>query len=313
MMEKDYIKIYEETYELKKPLYEAFIKEHFIYEKKLNTKFNLVYAVLQNYGSLFDDYSIVTKKHWAEITKVFRSKTDYLEEGTEMNIINGLMYSTYLGVFKGESKISYEMYIKELADYYAHYDIYDAVQTYNNLYRLMYKLNNFEEFKINGLLNKDYQELYVKYYNLDKGIITSKEINTLYKKGVKNFSPINEKLANILKSKEFYDYLVLKRYIDFELTSFESFKKVFFEDFETNNATIRFECITKKTSILLYGINIRFDNNLSFTNIALSKRFISSRRNILKRTNLSDAFTNSLPILKNSVFKDLDDFFTKNK
>jgi hypothetical protein len=311
-MEKDYLVVYNNNYKLEKRKYSLFIKDLIMGEKEYKTSFNIIHQIIQDYNIFFSENHIIYNEIWNKITDIFRNRHNYIEEESNMEIINGFMYSAYLKLTKNQAKNSYEEYILELSKYYAQYAITEIFGSTNNLTRLMYTVNDFSECHFEGYEREEYSKLLKKYTALKDGVPINEGFDILSRKGIKNFCPENENYMKIFESEKFYEFLVIKNYIDSENTTFHKFKDVFLKDFNTNESIIQFECTTKKSTVFLKEIQLRFNDNLSFINIQHSQKFKSSLGNFLKRTNISDAFTKSSKELKDSVKNDLDYFFNNN-
>lgn len=311
-MEKDYLVVYNNNYELEKRNYSLFIKDLIIDQKENKTPYNIVYQIIQDYNNFFSENHIIYNEIWNKITDIFRYRTKYIEEESNMEIINGLMYSAYLQLTKNRAKNSYQEYILELSKFYAQYEITKVFVSTDSLTRLMYAVNDFSEYRFEDYEREEYSKLLKKYTALRDGVPINEGFDILSRKGIKNFCPENENFIKIFESEKFYNFLVIKNYIDSENTIFNKFKDVFLKDFNTNESIIQFECTTKKSSVFLKEIQLRFNDNLSFINIQHSQKFKSSLGNFLKRTNISDAFTKSSKELKDSVKNDLDYFFNNN-
>lgn len=311
-MEKDYLALYNTNYNLEKRNYSLFIKDLIIDQKEYKNPFNNVYLIIQEYNKFFSENHLINSEIWSEITNIFRYRNQYIEEESDMEIINGFMYSAYLKLTKNVAKNTYEKYILELSKYYAHYEITTIFESNYSLNRLMYEVNDFSECNFEGYERDEFSKLLIKYRALKDGVPINLGFDILLKKGIKNFKPEKESHKNIFESEEFYNYLVVRNYIDFENTTFLQFQDVFIKDFNSNESIVQFECKTKKASVFLKELQLRFNNDLSFINIDYSQKFKSSLGNLLKRSNISEAFTKSSKELKDNVKSDLDYFFIKN-
>lgn len=310
-MEKNYLLVYKNNYQLEKRNYSLFIKDLILEHKEYKVPFKEVYGVIKDYNKSFSKNHIIFSEDWKELTEIFRYRSDYIEEESDMEIINGLMFSAYQNLITNKTKYSYEKYILELSKYYAHYEITNIFESNNNLNRLMYALNDFSECNFEGYEREEFSKLLIKYRALKDGVPINKGFDILSKKGIKNFCPENESYRNIFESENFYDFLIKKYYIDDENTTFLQFQDVFIKDFNSNESIVQFECTTKKASVFLKEMQIRFIDDLSFINIQYSQKFKSSLGNPLKRSNISQAFTKSSKELKDRVNNDLDSFLSK--
>jgi hypothetical protein len=310
-MEKDYLVVYNNNYELEKRNYSLFIKDLIIDQKEYKTPFNIVYQIIQDYHKLFSENHIIYNEVWNELTEIFRYRSKYIEEESDMEIINGLMFSAYQNLITNKTKYSYENYILELSKYYAQYEVTKIFESNNHLTRLMYAVNDFSECNFEGHEKDELSKLLLKYKSLKDGVPINEGFDILSKKGINNFCTENESYKNLFESENFYDFLIMKNYIDYENTTFLQFQDVFIKDFNSNESIVQFECTTKKASVFLKEMQIRFIDDLSFINIEYSQKFKSSLGNLLKRSNISEAFTKSSKELKDRVNNDLDSFLSK--
>ena len=77
------------------------------------------------------------------------------------------------------------------------------------------------------------------------------------------------------------------KYINEDLTSFEDFKKVFFENWKSHNSKIYFSCNPEEASYFLFKLKFVF-KVLSFASIHRSGLFYTREGNPFKQDNLSN-------------------------
>lgn len=181
-MEKDYILVYNNNYQLEKRNYSLFIKELIIEQKKYKAPFKEVYAIIQDYNKYFSKNHIIYSEKWNELTEIFRYRSNYIEEESDMEIINGLMFSAYQNLISNKTKYSYENYILELSKYYAQYEVTKIFESNNNLTRLMYAVNNFSECNFEGYKKDELSKLLLKYQSMKDGVPINKGFDILSKK-----------------------------------------------------------------------------------------------------------------------------------
>jgi hypothetical protein len=311
-VEKDYIKFYNDAVLREELICEAFILKIIIKEKKEKNNFKNIYKIIQGHQEKLN-YDIVFDSPWDKLTDIYRYKHHVYDDDFLMDVIPDKMLPLYSSFKLGGTDLQFDNYLEYLARYNAHYDIYKCFDRNYALYNLMFRANDFLEFKIIGCDADMYNSLFKKFNLLLNGYpavidstLTFSEPVT--KKEIKNFCPNKENCRIFFESKDFYNYLVFNDFIDSDFTSFIDFKNVFIDDFVTNKSIIRFHCNTKKASVFLNELQIRFTKKLTYTNIEYSKKFKTQKGTLLSRKNLTESVRKSSIELRNEVKEILDCF-----
>jgi hypothetical protein len=311
-MKKDYIKFYNNAFLREQLICETFILKIIIKEKKEKNSFKNIYKIIQGHQEKLN-YDIVLDTPWDKLTDIYKYKHNVYDDDLLMDVIPDKMLPLYSSFKLKDTDLKFDGYLEHLARYKAHYDIYYSFDRNYALYNLMFRANNFSEFKIIGCEADIYNRLLEKFNFLLNGNFAVIDgalgfTQTVTKKQITNFCPVEENKRNFFESKVFYDYLVLKDFIDPDYTSFTDFKNVLIDDFQTNKSIIRFQCKTQKAAIFLDELKIRFTKKLSFVNIEYSEKFRTQNGKILTRKNITESKRKSSIELKEEVKKVLDLF-----
>lgn len=311
-MKKDFIKIYNNAYSKSEILAEKEIITKFIDFKERGRNSSKAGNVIEQEFEKEKSNCRVMDKSLQSLFYLFRNRLDEFTEDTQMNVIPEILLPEFDKIIHSDN-FSFENYINELAEFNARDSVHNTFSNNRSLYSLMFKLNDFSEFKIIGCEADIYNRLLDKYSFLVNGTsaiigLTLSSSEPVTKKEIKNFCPEKEDCRTFFESKKFYDYLVLEYFIDSDHTSFTDFKNVLTGDFETNKSIIRFECKTQKAAVLLYELQIRFTKKLSYTNIEYSKKFQTQNGTPLRQKNIAESISKSSIELKKEVKKVLDCF-----
>ena len=203
-----------------------------------------------------------------------------------------------------------EDYIKEFATLEVHYLLLGRYVQWSVLYKMMFDLKDFTEFKIIKNANfpagseilkkynseydpksnvveekvvkdskqKDYKELYPESdVNKANGLDNNDKDNW---KDKKNFRLKEEYESKII---QVFDYCIANAIIDTEI-SFESFNKVLREDWNKHNCKIKFHS-TQFIALLVQKMGFAFEN-FNDKSVSNSKLFLSERGNFITSQNL---------------------------
>jgi len=178
-----------------------------------------------------------------------------------------------------------EDYIKEFATLEVHYLLLDRYVDWSGLYKMMFDLKDFTEFRIIKNANFPEGTEILKKYKSKSNSNSNNE-----KKGVEQ----SKKIVNNFKIKDHFKQELMLLYNDLTLhfingqkTSQKDFIKVFGENWEEDsNSFVQFKCTTQLAAYMLRKLEVLFDE-LTYTNILDSKKFKSKQGNIFKDKNLS--------------------------
>ncbi|WP_417368678.1 hypothetical protein [Gelidibacter japonicus] len=200
---------------------------------------------------------------------------------------------------------NFEDFINDLANYESHNDILNLFLNNSDIYRLMFELNQFDDF--NNLTKFDiiHYDSQISLTSIFLELVEKKkkslglESEDLPIKEDEKSSPIKieedepnyfqlEKLY-ISKFKKLTTYhKFCHEYINEVETSHEDFINVFFKDPTSHNSDIYFFCTTQACSHLLFKLADLF-KGLNLTIIQNIKKFISSDGNYLSQSNISNS------------------------
>jgi len=278
MKEKDFKTIYEGFY--KKHL-EQFIKEVEVLYKNFNKggdaenfAFNSCLKLLSNKTA---DLKINSSPYDSIYIK-FKNR-DSLVKNNNLN----KLYSNHILLLCESLEIEmnfniYENLIEEFAISDASNMVYSWFSNWHPIYKMMFKLNDFSEFKLFRNCNyseeldffkKYHKRLYPKVYLKKEDKKCDFKLKEEFKKCIENlWSPMTD------------------GYINEDLTPFEDFKKVFFKNWKSHESRIYFSCSPEEASYLLYRLKFAFEQ-LSFASIQRSELFYTREGKVFKEDNLS--------------------------
>ncbi|QXP66422.1 hypothetical protein [Polaribacter sp. AHE13PA] len=277
-MEKDYISIYTKAYQEGEIHHEKYIKKKVLeYHDYLYFHDNNNLLINELEIKLSDN--IIFEDTLREVTKMFLGTR--FGKGHELRIITIKLLPEFLKIDKGDLKVSFEVYLKELARFKAEEEIQRLFCNNKDSYRLMFELKDFSEFSIKGCDGVSGSVLYEKLRRRHYGISDNEdlksnnyeqELNLLNENGdVKRFS-LSKKHKEIFFDKNFYNHLT-SYYVSQEYTKFEDLKNVFFKDFNSNKSFIVFDCEDVEALYFLYYLAKKLKKNVTQKNIANSKKF----------------------------------------
>ena len=296
-MEKDYIEIYTKAYQEEEIHHEKYIKKK-VLEYHDYLTFN------DNNNSLINELdtklgeNIIFDDAFSKITTIFR--TSRFRKGHELKIISIKLLPEFLKIDKGNLKVSFEGYLKELARFKAEEEIQRLFCNNRGSYELMFELNDFSEFAIKGCDGGNGSVLYEKYRKLWYEPKKHNEINKLvaFDRSAKfiglektNHYQIKEEYYEKFLSKEFYGYLI-KDFINETKTSYSCFKDVFTEKSVKHSSEIHFFCSTILASLLLSEFKKHVFNKLVMTQIEI-KHLKVNNGNRLSANNISKSKKNA--------------------
>ena len=307
-MEKDYIKIYNDSFSLAETLAEKEIFQKFINFKKNRRNSNFAGNKISSDFHVEQKNSEIFQKHLKPLYYLFKNRLQEFPVEYQMDVI----YETLLPKFNEIDHLddlSFRDYINKLAVYNARDDIYNTFSNNRSLYSLMFELNDFSEFFIKGLMREKYSRLYEKYRKLyyeEPSLETVKvAIIKDEKVGVEpNFYNIREKYYEIFLSKVFYDYLK-KDFINEEKTSYQEFIAVFTVDHKNHSKKIHFFCTTILASYLLSRLQEEVFYKLNMSNFAASSLMTSKGGN-LNGNNISKSKSNKSEMDERIVNKTME-------
>ncbi|MBG7631277.1 MAG: hypothetical protein IZT56_12715 [Bacteroidetes bacterium] len=211
---------------------------------------------------------------YSKLHSIFRRRNKLVQE-TNPN----RLYTKHIISACEEWKIEFdedaiENYTKEFAILEASQLLINRYVHWSILYEMMFDLKDFTEFKI------------IKNVNFPE----ESEIFKEYQKSLKPSLNLNENFKVIEHFKSCIENLWLPmtgKYINEDLTSFEDFKKVFFENWKSHNSKIYFSCNPEEASYFLFKLKFVF-KVLSFASIHRSGLFYTREGNPFKQDNLSN-------------------------
>jgi hypothetical protein len=172
----------------------------------------------------------------------------------------------------------YENIIEEFAISDSSTKVYSWFNNWHPIYKMMFKLNDFSEFKLfrncnysEGLdfFKKYHKRLYPETYLKKEDKKRDFKIREEYKKCFENLW-----------------FPILGDYISEDLTSLEDFKNVFFKNWKSHDSRIYFSCSPEEASYFLHRLKFAFEQ-LSFASIHRSRLFYTREGNIFKEDHLS--------------------------
>jgi len=195
-----------------------------------------------------------------------------------------------------DQNYTYNKFIAELGQINALREIARKFRVFGDIYKFMYQLNDFSEFKLweyvsdvelHPMFKKYHKKIYPSSYEKIK--ILDKNISKEDSKGGKRANNFNLKSEYKNKFSLLYEDFT-KNYIDKNQTSFKDFYNVFYNNWDSHNSKIYFFCSTQAIALLLKRSTIAF-KNLNQSNIEKSELFYSGANQILlTRTNLSKSY-----------------------
>lgn len=285
MKEKDYNSIYEKLY---KKYLEKYIKETeslYLKIKKEGDAENYAYnACISSLTKKRNGLKILTHPY-DKLYSIFNDRASLVQE----NDLNRL-YIKHIIPRCEELNIEiksggFDKIIEEFAISEASKQVTSWFSNWSVIYKMMFELNDFSEFKIIRNCNfHEKSEIFIKYHK----ILYKTESNESPSINI-NFK-IRDKFRVVIKN--LYDNFK-EDFINSERTSKDDFINVFYKNSNEHNSEIHFFCKTQEIALLLRKIEFAFEN-LSFTTIGKSKKLFSDGNKPLTRTNLS----NSLSIYK---------------
>jgi hypothetical protein len=287
-MEKDYIKIYNDSFSLAETLAEKEIITKFIDFKERGRNSNKAgNVIVQEFGKEKSNCRVMDES-FQSLFYLFRNRLDEFAEDYQMNIIPEILFPEFNKIINSDN-FSFENYIKELAEFNARDSVHNTFSNNRSLYSLMFELNDFSEFSIIGCNGGNYSVLYEKYRKKKYGepsaadVISLDFTDEIKKKEIKNFNIKNQQL---LLNDDYYSSLTY-HFINDKKTLFEDFKNVLLEDFDTHKSEIHFFCSNNQARELILSFKNKFKGKMNFTNVEISKKFISNLGSPLSQTNLS--------------------------
>jgi hypothetical protein len=255
-MEKDYVKIYEDTYLKTEVSTEKEIIQKYI-DLKIKRK-NATFAgnAIGTYFYEEQSNSRVKSKTYQTLYYFFKNRLNEYAIEYQMDVILGTLLPEFIKI-NLDDDYTFENYIKELAIFNARDHISNTFSNNLALYFLMFELNDFSEFRIKGCRGDHYSPMYEKYRKLvyDKPIkeelINIKATKSQETK-VLNFFKIKEEYYEKFLSEEFYRYLC-SEFIDEIKTPHKGFKDIFTKIPENHNAQLHFFAQTNLVSLLFFA------------------------------------------------------------
>lgn len=285
-MKKNYLEIYNSLFDKKKFEVEIEYKNRLLNYKK--NGFNKDYAFNQFYQNKPPEIakSKFENKEVAELEKEFDNRGKIYDKQNELKAIYEFLIPKFENL-KENYFNDFDSFIKELAIYKAWKFIDYEFELNNPTYKLMYRLNLLKDFKIINFNGRENSEMFFKYHALryPKENNPFLHLKKLHDKKIYSFSTHDKSTYNLIfNSKRCYYYLVRKDYID-TFTSFEDYNNVFLKNFTENKSYVKFHATTIKAAVFLRKLQ-DLNQKIDLEKVGESKKFKSSRGNILKGKNL---------------------------
>jgi hypothetical protein len=323
-MEKDYIKIYKETYRKNEILTEEKIRDKVLDFKKKGKRYNFSHNSINTEYRIMEKEFVILQPPFIKLKHLFDKRTDEFEDDILLNVIPEILLVEYENNIDIYNQYTFETLVKKLATYEATDNIHRIFGLNYDCYNLMHLLNDFSKFQINGLEYRNceglHEELRIRYYETDKKDIPEPEsiyqdsiIKSNISKSTTNNFNLTEEQKTVIVNNCFYNDLK-NYYFDEVDTDFNDFKNVFTEDFNTTKSTIRFSCDKEIACYFLYELKAKLKNkSFTLTSIGKSGKFKFSDLNNINQDNISK-------LKKKADKKDAEDvncilakYFVKNK
>lgn len=296
MKEKDYNSIYEKLFEKYLEKYINEIESLFKHSKKEGDTENFAYNSC---------ISTLTKKRnglkilihpYDKLYSIFNDRGSLVQE----NNLNRL-YIKHIIPLCEELNIEikdgvFENILEEFVIAEASSRVYSWFSNWATVYKMMFDLDDFSEFKIFRNCNfHEGSEIFIKYHkkkhpryylniNDKKGndFADVDESKQSEHKGnsVKNFNLIEDYKKDFkIMYEDFTEY-----YIDEKKTTKEDYENVLFENFNEHKSFITFSCSPQEAALILFKL-MGFFTDLTYTNIGNSKVFKNKSGKIITSTN----------------------------
>jgi hypothetical protein len=303
-METDYIKLYEETYFKEEQNCEILILKNVKEYKKNKRSYNFCSNTLLKEFRAKEKEFRVLQIPYAELGGLYKRRLDEFAPEHEMEVITQTLFPEFKKIIHEDENYTFYCFITELAKSNAFNNGYRIFSNNYNLFEIMFKLNEFEEFKLDEDLGRESSPFYEKYrlklyprnVSFSSGVTLDSDFsNNLGKEECKK----KEKIKNFnitskcLLDTDNYFYSLTDHFINEKKTSFEDFKNVLLNDFESHTSEIHFFCSNNFARLLILSFKIKFKGKINLKNSAISKKFISSKGNPFSQSNLSHSFKTS--------------------
>ncbi|UMB52965.1 hypothetical protein MKD41_11540 [Lutibacter sp. A64] len=293
MKEKDFKLIYEDLY---KKYIDAFIKEVEDLYKNCKEEGDAETFAYNDCKRLLNEKTIDLKIKRNSLSSIYR-KFENRYSLIQNNNLNRLYIKHILPECKKfKIKMNEELYenlLNELAILDASKRVSSWFSCWYNVYKMMFELNDFSEFKIirncnysesSDIFKKYHRQIYPSSYiieeKIERNLQNKKSTSDGIKDEVKNFNLIEYYKKDFrLMYEDFIEY-----YIDGNKTSFEDYENVLFKNHNEHKSFITFSCSPQEAALLLFKL-MEFFTDLTYTNIGKSKVFKNKSGKIITSTN----------------------------
>ncbi|WP_372745220.1 hypothetical protein [Lutibacter sp.] len=283
MKEKDFTLLYETTYNTYLDQYIDEIENFYKIANKEGDAQNYAYNSCLNLLENKRKGLKIGLEPFASIYAIYKNRASKVRN----NNLN-ILYTKHIKPLEDKLGLEinnelYEYLLEEFAISEASNRVYSWFSNWHTVYKMMFELNDFSDFKIirnssfseaSDIFKKYHEKLYpICYVNKGKeGEVQKNKIN--------NFNQV-EGYEDEIKTLygDFIEY-----YINGATTSYDDYVNVFFKNWDEHNSLINFSCSTQEASLLLFKL-MNFFSDLTYTNIGKSKVFKLKTGSILTSSN----------------------------
>lgn len=295
----DYINLYNDTYAEAEKICENSILKKIKNYKKDKRNYNFCSNNLLKEFRVIEKEFRILQPPYNDLSNLYKRRADEFEPEYYMEVIPQTLLPEFKKIIHKDQNFTFEIFITELAKANAYNNCYRIFNNNYNLYKMMYEINNFDEFKLDESLGRESSDFYEKYRLLvyePESLEKDKLIGSMGSNSIeKNIFNLTPKFIKIFKNQDFYNALVKEEYIDKENTKFDDFKNVFFVNLTKHNSTINFFCDKYEAMYLLRYLGKKKKGQLSQQDIGNSKRFKGYDGETLTQSNISRSKDNLEP------------------
>lgn len=293
-MEKDYIKIYLETFEKVEIEAEKGIKEKFIDLERKGKNHQFAANKIMTDFHEEEKKLVITEAPFSELIYIYKRRLDEYNLKTQMNVIPEILLPKFLEINIDQFR-NFEDFIIELAKLNARFNIYNQFNNSSDFYGFLFRVNDFSDFKIKDFECSQYSDVFEEYRIkvIEKEAEESK--STLGKiKNIISNEQENSKTYYKFKSEYLGKFLTIdsfnilcNEFINEQKTSYEDFVQFFSEESNNPKIKLHFWCESYLASFLISTIVKRVYKSLTLKEF--TQKFIFSK----EETRMSDNYISS--------------------
>lgn len=286
------IDAYNENYLISKKGIEKTIKAELIDFKSNFKNFDHTHNTISQTLYQESKKSIVYQSPYEKLTRLFEKRFDTYERSHSLIILDREILDGHSSLENPD--ITFDQYLKEIAHNEALKDCITLFSNGRDIFKLMYDLNNFEDFKL-----EDYGSLYYTtdlFIKLHKQLYPEKyqskneEESTTTKPTKISFGLRPNSRSALANSFTFFKDILNDEDEDKAITRLE-FRKIFEEPFTSNKHKLYFTISNASIRELVLALRPHF-TNLTFQSIENSGKFINSMGKPLNANDFSKVTEN---------------------